>query len=184
MRIRPGILPFTVVAAALAVTTGAFAGDRDSDRDGIAAQMEIAQLTTTYAWAVDAKDIEKMMSIFSEDAVYDLSAYNLPPAVGKAAIRNVFLYGVFPVEKCSFSSISNVAVDIAGRAASGSDYFMHFGYNSKYAAPNTRTYSEGQHYYKFVKERGHWKISWMQGSPVFESSQSITPTQLRNPACR
>ncbi|MBK7250891.1 MAG: nuclear transport factor 2 family protein [Gammaproteobacteria bacterium] len=198
MSIRRGMTAF-VAAASLALGTGALAATPGPAPTGSGLlglgqsflgavqkhqydhdQMEIGRLLTTYAWAVDSKDIDSMMSIFSEDAQYDLSAYSLPPAVGKAAIRNVFLYGVFPVEKCSFSSITNFAVDIAGKYASGGDYFMHYGYYT-----NLRKYSEGQHYYKFVKENGAWKISWMQGHPVFESSEVInSATQLRNPACR
>lgn len=157
-------------------------GDHDSDGNRWTSahdEAEIARLTTTYAWAVDAKDIDQMMSIFSRNAVYDLSAYGFPNVVGYENIRNMFIYGVFPSEKCSFSSISNVKVSVKGNRAEGGDYFMHFGYDGK-NGPLTRHHVEGQHFYKFVKEKGQWKISWMQGHPTFEKVETYDPTLMRH----
>lgn len=157
-------------------------GDHDSDRNRWSTaqdEAEIAKLTTTYAWAVDAKDIDQMMSIFARNAVYDLSAYGFPNVVGYENIRNMFIYGVFPSEKCSFSSISNVRVQVKGNRAEGGDYFMHFGYDGK-NGPLTRHHVEGQHFYKFVKEKGQWKISWMQGHPTFEKVEEYDPELMRH----
>lgn len=170
---------------ALMQTGSALAADTgNTAQHDLLAEVEIARLATTYAWAVDAKDIDTLMTIFSRDAQYDLGAYGRTPATGHAAIRNVFIHGVFPSEKCSFSSISNLRVQINGNEASGGDYFIHFGYNPQQGEPGTRTHVEGQHLYRFVKEDGAWKISWMQGQPNFESSETIQDSQLRNLDCR
>ncbi|HND15024.1 MAG TPA: nuclear transport factor 2 family protein [Pseudomonadales bacterium] len=189
MRIRAVANSFTgfFIAAVLAVpVSGATPASKAlaPAAQDLLAEVEIARLATTYGWAVDAKDIDTLMTIFSEDAEYDLSAYAQPPAKGKVAIRNVFLHGVFPSEKCSFSSISNVRVQISGDQASGGDYFIHYGYNPQRSVGNTRTQVEGQHFYRFVKEDGAWKIAWMQGHPVFEASAPIEGSQLRDAACR
>lgn len=176
-------LALFLIASVLATPAPA-SGTQAPTAQELLAELEIARLAITYAWAVDAKDIDTLMTIFSEDAEYDLSAYAQPPARGKEAIRNVFIHGVFPSERCSFSSISNVRAKINGNQASGSDYFIHYGYNPQQATEATRTQVEGQHFYRFVKENGAWKISWMQGHPVFESSAPISNAQLRDAACR
>lgn len=120
-----------------------------------------------------------MMSIFATNAVYDLSTYGCPNVVGHENIRKRFIHGVFTSEKCSFSSISNVKVQVSGNRAEGGDYFMHFGYDGKYG-PLTRHHVEGQHFYRFVKEKGQWKISWMQGHPTFEKVETYDPTLMRH----
>lgn len=183
------VLASVVLAATLhAAPAPALAGEQgvhggqDSDRNRWTTaqdEAEIAKLTTTYAWAVDAKDIDQMMSIFSKNAVYDLSAYGYPNVEGIENIRNMFVYGVFTSEKCSFSSISNVRVQVKGNRAKGGDYFMHFGYDGKYG-PLTRHHVEGQHFYEFVKEKGKWKISWMQGHPTFEKVEEYDPALMRH----
>lgn len=145
------------------------------------AEAEIARLPVAYAWAVDAKDIDGMMAIFAEDAVYDLSAYGQQSAVGHEALRQFFTQWVFRAEQCSFSSISNVRVKIDGTTATGADYFMHFGYHDpNYGGENGRHYVEGQHFYEFVLEDGHWKIARMLGRPTFERVEQIAPGDLKH----
>ena len=156
------------------------ASDRDSVTEQLRAEAEIARLPVSYAWAVDAKKIDELMTIFAENAVYDLSAYGFESVTGRAAIREFFLRSVFLAEQCSFSSISNVRVEIRGTQASGADYFVHLGYNDPKYGANTRHYVEGQHYYDFVKENGEWKISRMLGRPTFETDESFPPAAMRH----
>ncbi len=104
------------------------------------ARAEIADLTTTYAWAIDSKDIDALMSIFVEgepgvDAiypVYDLSALQIPgldKVEGTTAIYGFMAFAVAAGEPWSFSSISNVDVDFTGwGTASGGDYYIHDGW--------------------------------------------------------
>jgi len=149
-----------VLSTLLSLGLIAASSETSADEGNLPAKMEIARLPVTYAWAVDAKDVDLMMTIFSENAVYDLSVYGFPPVVGKENIRAMFLWGVFPFEESSFSSISNIRVNITGNTASGADYFLHYGYNPIDADPTwaaTRTHTEGQHFYGFVKEGGAWK---------------------------
>ena len=143
-------------------------------------ESEVGKLPITYAWAVDAKDIDAMMSIFSEDVVYDLSAYGYPSVVGQAAVRNFFLYAVFPSEQCSFSSISNVTFELEGNQGTGADYFVHWGYNNPRYPANTRYYAEGQHFYEFKRENGEWKISSMRGRPTFEKTEPFDPAGMKH----
>ena len=141
-------------------------------------EVEIARLPVTYAWAVDTKDIDLLMTVFSKDIVYDLSAYNFPSATGKEEVRKVFLSGILSNVKCSFISISNIRVEVTGDTAKGGDYFVHAGYDPVNRPKNTRSHTEGQHFYEFKLESGAWKISRMSGSPFFEKWETYDPKGL------
>jgi hypothetical protein len=119
------------------------------------------------------------MTVFSKDIVYDLSAYDFPSATGKQEVRKVFLSGILSNVRCSFISISNIRVDVTGDTAKGSDYFVHAGYDRRNKPKNTRSHTEGQHFYEFKQESGHWKISRMRGSPFFEKWETYDPKGLR-----
>lgn len=170
------------LAAALCAAVGyaPAADNRESLEEQLRAEAEIAKLPVRYAWAVDGKQIDAVMALFAENAVYDLSAYGHASAVGHPAIRKLFLNSVFRAEQCSFSSISNVRVDVRGTEASGADYFVHLGYNDPKYGANTRHLVEGQHFYEFVREKGEWKISRMLGRPTFETVESFPPTAMKH----
>lgn len=177
-RLADTLFRAAVLALALASWMAA-AGCRSPIASARAAEAEIAQLPVTYAWAVDAKDIDLLMTVFSEDVVYDLSAYGFPPAVGKEAVRRTFLEGIFEYVDCSFLRIANFTVEVDGDTATGKDYFVHSGYGPRNRAPGTRSYTEGQHFFEFTRERGRWKISAMKGSPFYERWESFDREGLR-----
>lgn len=168
----------SLLAAALAGCLAA-GGCRSPGAGTRAAEAEIAELPVTYAWAVDAKDIDLLMTVFSDDVVYDLSAYGFPSAVGKEAVRRTFLEGVFEYVDCSFLRIANFTVEVDGDRATGRDYFVHSGYGPRSRPPGTRSYTEGQHFFEFTRERGRWKISAMRGSPFYERWETFDPGGLR-----
>jgi ketosteroid isomerase-like protein len=169
---------WTAALLVAAVTHAGCAGYRGAAHH-LAAEAELERLAIAYAWAVDAKDIELLMTLFSEDIVYDLSAYGFSPAVGKQRVRETFLEGVFEYVECSFISISNITLEIDGDTARGSDYFVHAGYNPRNRPPNTRSHTEGQHFFEFKKEKGRWKISQLRGSPFYEAWEPFDPAGLR-----
>ncbi len=169
---------WTLAAALLVVSNPVAASDREDVDEQLRSEAEIARLPVRYAWAVDEKNIDAVMALFAVNAVYDLSAYGFASVVGRAAIREFFQSAVFRAEQCSFSSISNVRIDIRGAQASGADYFVHLGYNDPKYGANTRHYVEGQHHYDFVIEGGEWKISRMRGRPTFETVENFPPTAM------
>src|SRR3972149_5026188 len=105
-------------------------------------ELEISKLPVTYAWAMDSKDIELLMSVFAEGVEYDVSSLGFPPIVGKEAVRQFYLTQVFPREEASFSSISNIRIELRGDTAIGGDYFMHYGYHSTGSASPTITFGQ------------------------------------------
>lgn len=142
-------------------------------------ELEIARLPVLFAWAVDEKDIDRLTGLFSEHVVYDLSAYGFPPTRGRAAVRELFLSGVFPYVRCSTLTISNVRIEWSGDTASGADYFVHYGYDPRGAPAHTRSHTEGRHHYRFTREAGAWKIAEIRGEPRFERREPYDPSELR-----
>lgn len=169
-----------LLAAVLAAAAGAAACGSPRGAGHAAAEAEIAALPVTYAWAVDAKDLDLLMTVFSDDVVYDLSAYGFPPAVGKEAVRRTFREGVFEYVDCSFLRITNFTVEVDGDEATGKDYFVHSGYGPRNRPPGTRSYTEGRHFFEFTRERGRWKISAMRGRPFFERWETFDAGGLRS----
>ena len=181
-------------------------------------RVEIEQLLKDYAWGVDHKDAALWMSIWSKDAVYDLSNLNFGMVEGLEALENFMNCIVFPGEPMCFSLISNIDIKFIGKnKAVGTDYFIHEGYvpvdkddatikfsqfnpNSWYLVEElidngtdplladefafVRDHKEGQHVYKFVKEKGRWKISYLKGLPLFSAaSEPVESVVVRPDPC-
>lgn len=114
--------------------------DNGDSIDAIADRIEIEQLTTTYAWSIDRKDTDALLSIFIDGEpelseiypVYDISPLNIPgldKMKGVTAVRKFLEEGVIPAEPWTFSSISNVEIKLEGKGkASGGDYYIHEGF--------------------------------------------------------
>ena len=177
-RFRPSLI---TLVALVALGAGAVAADEPDGPVAVElARAEIARLPVAYAWAIDRKNIEALLAIFATDAVYDLSAYGFPDVRGHAALRRFFLESVFPSERCSFSSISNVQVELDGARATGGDYFQHFGYGNPKFGADVRLHVEGQHFYEFRLEQGQWKIARMSGRPTFERAEPFEARGLKH----
>ncbi len=77
---QTGLVALVLVTAS---ATQATAEGLHTRHEQAIAEVEIARLPIAYAWPVDTKDIDLLMAVFSEDIVYDLSAYAFPSATGK-----------------------------------------------------------------------------------------------------
>lgn len=137
--------------------------------DQLLAEMEIAKMLTAYAWALDGKDIETSMSLFTDDVRFDYSELGFAPIVGKAALREFFTRA-YARDEAAFSSLTNTRIDLNGDTATGGDYFMHYGYKGLGSADPKRSYVEGQHFYEFVKTDGAWKIRSMRVHITWQSA--------------
>jgi hypothetical protein len=139
MRVAKTSVAILVVLSTVSLApVAASAGDGSSSRNK--ARTEIQQLTTTYGWSIDSKDIDALMSIFVEGEpgvdeiypVYDLSPLQIPgleKVEGTTAIRGFLAFAVAAGEPWSFSSISNVDIEFTGSdTAAGGDYYIHDGW--------------------------------------------------------
>jgi hypothetical protein len=146
-----------IVVMGLLGTSPTLAGENKMEFNKSGERMEIEQLTTTYAWAIDNKDLDALMSIFIKGEpgvdkvwpIYDISALQIPGlerVEGTTAIRNFMQYAVLPGEPWSFSSISNVNIAFTGpKTATGGDYYIHEGFipaEVNGAGNVVRTYSQ------------------------------------------
>jgi hypothetical protein len=135
-RLGAGLAVIVMIIVMPSLVIGQTPG-RGFDRPG--ERMEIEQLTATYAWAIDSKDLGALMSIFVEGEtsdpvypIYDLSPLQIPGlglVEGTAAITGFMQYGVLPGEPWSFSSISNIEIEFTSdTTAIGGDYYIHEGW--------------------------------------------------------
>jgi hypothetical protein len=156
MRIAKTLVAILVAFSAASLAVVAASADDDSSSRA-KARIEIHQLTTTYGWSIDAKEIDALMSIFVEGEpgvdeiypVYDLSPLQIPgleKVEGTTAIRGFLAFAVAAGEPWSFSSISNVDIEFTGPdTAVGGDYYIHDGWVPAELDSNgevVRTYSQ------------------------------------------
>jgi ketosteroid isomerase-like protein len=163
-----------VLGLALAALVGMPWAARAQGGSDVLAEAEIARLTSTYAWSVDAMDIDTLMTIFSDDVEYDLTTYYGISIKGWQNVKNFFVNTVFPTNACSFIMISNIWSEVAGTKANGGDYYLHTGYNPTGMPPGTLRETKGRHIYRFKKVRGEWKISYLKGELFVQTSQIIS----------
>jgi SnoaL-like domain len=155
--------------ALLVVGCGGGGGSQAQGGSDVQAEAEIARLPVIYAWSIDAMDIDTLMTIFSDDIEYDLSVYGLKSVIGKANVRALFISSVFTANQCSFITLSNMWSDVNGTSATGGDYYLFTGFNPAGKTPNTVSYTEGRHIYRFKKVSGEWKISYLKGELFFQT---------------
>jgi len=162
-----------VLGLALAALVGMPWAVQAQGGSDVLAEAEIARLTSTYAWSVDAMDIDTLMTIFSDDIEYDLSVYGYPNVQGWDNVKAFFLSSVFPANQCSFITISNIWSHVTGATATGGDYYVHTGINPYGLPANTLRHTQGRHVYRFKKVRGEWKISYLKGELFLQWSEPL-----------
>jgi hypothetical protein len=109
-------------------------------------QLAIGRLLALYGHLVDAKDWPALGGLFATDAVFDLSAYGLPPLIGIDQIIEFFLSAEHPKAHHS----TNVVIWPNGSAAN-----VH----SKWLVGNADGSTAGGDYEDTVrKEGGEWRF--------------------------
>ncbi len=102
---------------------------KQCDQDNYNDRMSIEQQMKNYAWGLDRKDIDLWMSIWSEDAVYDLTNLGYGTIDGLENLKHFMNFILFPAEPMLISFISNIDINFTGDGtAEGSDYYFHKGY--------------------------------------------------------
>jgi ketosteroid isomerase-like protein len=128
-------------------------------------KLEIEQLTRTYVWAVDARDRELFLSLFSDDIEWVIQTKELSYIItGIEQLKKATDF-ILSSEKGKFSSLSNLLVEIKGNTATGQDYYEHYGYrvDSKTGGVEKEpTITRGRHFWEFRKQSGVWKVTRME----------------------
>ncbi len=121
----------------------------------------VENVPKTMAWAMDSGDKELWLSVWSDDIVYRVPQYGIE-ILGKEKLSEFGDASIFTREERRFSAITNIMVEVDGDIATGRDYYMHYGFPfdpETGEAMEDRAFSEGQHYYRFRRVNGAWKIA-------------------------
>lgn len=149
--------------------------------------LEIEQLTRTYGWAIDARDRELFLSLFSDDIKWVVQSRELSYTLtGIDELKKAadFILGS---EEGKFSSLSNLLVEIKGNTATGRDYYQHYGYRVNLEtseAEKEPTFTRGRHFWEFRKQGGVWKITRMEARehcPTYPECEYAPFTTLQIP---
>ena len=118
----------------------------------LAAIHEMENLVATYCHAVDSKDMDRLMAIFSDDVHLLLPDMGMEEN-GKAAVQAWFAELVFPLPVMRHKVV-NLLIDVNGDVATGEAYYMFSG-----EVNNEPSEMEGRYTYKFRKTDEGWKIT-------------------------
>lgn len=101
-----------------------------SDLDRLLAAEEIRDLSIRYALALDKYDMEKLLEPWTEDAVFDASAFELGRYVGHLEMRGFFQHN-FDVMSDQAHLFANFRIEFEGTdQASGSNYLYEDGHDT------------------------------------------------------
>jgi ketosteroid isomerase-like protein len=98
--------------------------------DRLLALEEIKGVSHRYALGLDRFDLEGIMSAFTEDAVFDATAFGLERVEGSAAIRAFFEHNQ-SVMKAQMHLYANFIIELDGLdEAHGTNYLFQDGYSN------------------------------------------------------
>lgn len=114
----------------------------------------IIRLTYEYAFANDTFAVERLVALFAEDAIIDMTAFGMQRYEGTPAIRRYFEKEASVLSHLMHVT-SNHRIDVEGDAASGDVYFL--------AIAITREGNENQargHYEdRYVRTPAGWRFA-------------------------
>ena len=88
---------------------------------------EIRQISYTYYFALDTSDIDLLMSVFTEDAKFDMRGSGQALLEGADTIREYFVAGQMAMMKGQIHLATNHRVHCAGDTATGTVYYLVHG---------------------------------------------------------
>lgn len=113
----------------------------------------IRRLTAEYCWAVDNSNAEALRELWVEDAVWDVSSFNMPLVTGQDAIVS-FFEALFQSTTHRFHSAINHRINVDGDTASGTVYLY-----AVVANPDgSRDESHGYYQDEYVRTGAGWKF--------------------------
>lgn len=133
-------------------------------------ELAIKRVITDYSAAIDARDYDGYVGLFTEDGIW---ANGATRREGHAEIREM-LEGLFGevdpdyVNRASFHFISNFEVNVDGDTASAKSRFIFF-MRGEGGEPTPEL--SGQYHDKLVRLDGEWKISERVDHTVMPTSE-------------
>lgn len=122
--------------------------------------IEIFQLKSKYSWYYDTPELEKLIALFTEDAVLDMGPYGLH--VGRGQVRELFVENISSPENGfpTLHATTNPLIEIEGDEATGQFYLLDTVLTD---SPDRPTLGWGALYYeRYRREEGRWLISHVE----------------------
>ena len=123
----------------------------------------LQELVSSYLIALDdAEDLEQLLSCFTEDAVFDMTALDYPIFEGMAALRELFT-GAFASMNHSAHYATSFKIDsLAQDTASARTHAMGMGV----PVDGDSVLFYVQYHLKFQRINSNWKIQSLRGQPL------------------
>jgi ketosteroid isomerase-like protein len=123
----------------------------------IADYLAIVRLKNAWAKHYDSGDLDRLMDVFTEDAVLDQGSYGV--WTGHAGIREGYRrrMELRRMPKGSMHTICNPVIDIDGDSAVGSWYLINFAFDANGDRPRSLTATVEDEYRKGPD--GRWRIA-------------------------
>lgn len=87
---------------------------------------QIRRLTHDYAWAIDNSHLDDLVTLFTDDAVFDMRPFGAPAAAeGADAVREAFRAMIDSLGGCVHLTMNHL-IDVAGDSATGKIYCHAF----------------------------------------------------------
>ena len=135
----------------------------------------LQELVSSYLIALDdAADLEQLLSHFTEDAVFDMTALEYPIFEGMAALRELFA-GAFASMSHSAHYATNFKIDSLDQdTAAARTHVVGMGVPAAAASAPESKGSESvlfyvQYHLEFARINDSWKISSLRGQPLMPS---------------
>jgi len=122
---------------------------------------EIKQLSHRYSRGLDTFDLEGILSVYTDDAVFDASGFELGKMEGRDQLRK-FFGGSLETLKTSIHLIGSHIIDVDGDSAAGSCYLDQDGYTHE----GNRVRCLGIYEDTYRRTDVGWKISSRKISPL------------------
>ena len=119
--------------------------------------VEIYQLKSKYSWYYDTPEFEKLMDLFTEDAVLDMGPYG--KHVGREQIRELFAENISSADNNfpTLHATTNPLIEVDGDHATGQWFLLDTVLTD---TPDKPTLGWGAVYYEdYRREGGRWLIS-------------------------
>lgn len=122
---------------------------------------QIQRLAADYCWHADHRDVEGIVSLFTEDAVFDARPVGLSQIQGRAALREFFGM-LLPLHEYSQHLSGNHRIDLDKQAARGTCYYLMQGAVRGGAPISAAGYYEDT----YVRTSDGWRIASRRGVPL------------------
>lgn len=131
---------------------------------------QIQRLVSDYAWAIDNKNLDDLVALFTADSVFDMRPFGAPAAAeGEQAVRDNFAAMIDGLDGC-VHMMMNHRIDVDGGIAHGTAYCHAFMIP---AGGDTRVENLVSYTDNYVRTESGWKFkSRVIGKLLDEGTES------------